>query len=167
MVTICTTSGHYMYRQLNIHKFCPHSVFMSFVWIWEQTAIISLHSINWLEATVFSESQSESFNTVQMNFSLQMINMQSHDPHNLLRDYMWCYIVWQTPNNNTRIGRPCKLSLFPIWIWTQASNLSECRAPCMDKLSPSCNIEALTVVFLKIRLLGCDAVSMGKWLAGP
>jgi hypothetical protein len=28
--------------------FCPHSVFMRFVWIWEQTAIISLYSINWL-----------------------------------------------------------------------------------------------------------------------
>jgi len=27
--------------------FCPHSVFMCFVWIWEQTAIISLYSINW------------------------------------------------------------------------------------------------------------------------
>ena len=28
--------------------FCPHSVFMCFVWLWEQTAIISLYSINWL-----------------------------------------------------------------------------------------------------------------------
>ena len=28
--------------------FCPHSVFMCFVWIWERTAIISLYSINWL-----------------------------------------------------------------------------------------------------------------------
>jgi hypothetical protein len=28
--------------------FCSHSVFMCFVWISEQTAIISLHSINWL-----------------------------------------------------------------------------------------------------------------------
>ena len=28
--------------------FCPHSVFMCFVWIWEQTVIISLYSINWL-----------------------------------------------------------------------------------------------------------------------
>jgi hypothetical protein len=27
---------------------CSHSVFMCFVWIWEQTAIISLYSINWL-----------------------------------------------------------------------------------------------------------------------
>jgi hypothetical protein len=28
--------------------FCPHSVFVCFVWISEQTAIISLYSINWL-----------------------------------------------------------------------------------------------------------------------
>ena len=31
-----------------ISTFCPHSVFMCFVWVWEQTAIISLYSINWL-----------------------------------------------------------------------------------------------------------------------
>jgi hypothetical protein len=28
--------------------FCPHTVFMCFVWITEQTAITSLYSINWL-----------------------------------------------------------------------------------------------------------------------
>jgi len=28
--------------------FCPRSVFMCFVWIWEQTAIISLYNIDWL-----------------------------------------------------------------------------------------------------------------------
>ena len=28
--------------------FCPHSVFICFVWIWEQTVIISLNSIDWL-----------------------------------------------------------------------------------------------------------------------
>ena len=28
--------------------FCPHSVIMCFVWIWEQTAIVSLYSIDWL-----------------------------------------------------------------------------------------------------------------------
>ena len=32
----------------NTSTFCPHSVFMCFVWIWEQTAIISLYNINWL-----------------------------------------------------------------------------------------------------------------------
>jgi len=59
-------SGHYMYRTavtictaqwslyvppsltFNNSTFCPHSVFMCFVWIWEQTAIISLYNINWL-----------------------------------------------------------------------------------------------------------------------
>jgi len=43
VVTICTAS-----LTFNNSTFCPHSVFMCFVWIWEQTAIISLYSINWL-----------------------------------------------------------------------------------------------------------------------
>jgi hypothetical protein len=30
------------------YTFCPHCVFMCFVWISEQTAVISLCSINWL-----------------------------------------------------------------------------------------------------------------------
>ena len=42
-------SGHYMYRLLNIHKFYVLSTqCICFVWIWEQTAITSLYSINWL-----------------------------------------------------------------------------------------------------------------------
>ena len=43
LVTICTAS-------LTSHNstFCPHSAFMCFVWISGQTAIISLHNINWL-----------------------------------------------------------------------------------------------------------------------
>ena len=32
----------------NSSTFCPHSAFMCFVWISEQTAIISLYNINWL-----------------------------------------------------------------------------------------------------------------------
>ena len=43
VVTICSAS-----LTFNNSTFCPHSVFMCFVWIWEQTAIISLYSINWL-----------------------------------------------------------------------------------------------------------------------
>jgi len=43
VVTICTTS-----LTFNNSTFCPHSVFVCFVWIWEQTAIIYLYSINWL-----------------------------------------------------------------------------------------------------------------------
>jgi len=51
-------SGHYMYRPVvticttsltfTDSTFCPHSVFLCFVWISEQTAIISLYNINWL-----------------------------------------------------------------------------------------------------------------------
>ena len=44
-------SGHYMYHQFNIQQphVLPHTaVFMCFVWISEQTAIISLYNINWL-----------------------------------------------------------------------------------------------------------------------
>ena len=43
MVTIYTAS-----LTFNNSTFHPHTVFMCFVWISEQTAIISLYSINWL-----------------------------------------------------------------------------------------------------------------------
>ena len=43
VVTICTTS-----LTLNNSTFCPRNVFMCFVWISKQTAIISLYNINWL-----------------------------------------------------------------------------------------------------------------------
>ena len=41
VVTICTAS-----LTFNSSTFCPHRLFMCFVWIWEQTAIISLHKEN-------------------------------------------------------------------------------------------------------------------------
>jgi len=57
-VTTVQPSGYYMYRTVvtictasltySNSTFCPHNVFMCFVWISEQTAIISLYSINWL-----------------------------------------------------------------------------------------------------------------------
>jgi hypothetical protein len=51
VVTIRTTS-----LTFTNSTFCPHSVFMCFVWIWEQTAIISLYSINWLIFITETES---------------------------------------------------------------------------------------------------------------
>src|SRR5215510_2086637 len=39
---LCGTDWIFIYNS----TFCPHSVFMCFVWISEQTAIISLYSIN-------------------------------------------------------------------------------------------------------------------------
>ena len=35
--------------------FCPHSVFTCFVWIWEQTTILSLYTINWLVCIIEAE----------------------------------------------------------------------------------------------------------------
>jgi len=35
-------------RTFSNSTFCPYSVFVCFVWISEQTAIISLYNINWL-----------------------------------------------------------------------------------------------------------------------
>ena len=41
--TICTAS-----LTFSNSTFCPHILFMCCLWIWEQTAIISLYNINWL-----------------------------------------------------------------------------------------------------------------------
>ena len=50
-------SGYYTYRLTHkIFTFCPHSVYICFVWISEQTAIISLYSINWLVFITETES---------------------------------------------------------------------------------------------------------------
>jgi hypothetical protein len=46
--TVRTGSSYTASLTFSNSTFCPHSVFMCFVWIWEQTAIISLYSINWL-----------------------------------------------------------------------------------------------------------------------
>jgi len=37
-----------MYRQSNIQQFYVLPTQFIYVWIWEQTAIISLYNINWL-----------------------------------------------------------------------------------------------------------------------
>jgi hypothetical protein len=101
VVTICTVqwslyvphSGHYMYRTVvtictvqwslyvppgltyNNSTFCPHSVFMCFVWISEQTAIIFLYSINWLvfiteTECVYCEVWTGCLYGIQVNLSL-------------------------------------------------------------------------------------------------
>jgi len=59
--------------------FCPHSVFMCFVWIWEQTAIISLYSINWL---VFI-TETECVYCAVRTGSLYIILRSAHT------DYIW------------------------------------------------------------------------------
>jgi len=59
----------------NNSTFCPHSVFMCFVWITEQTAIISLYNINWLVCItetecVYCAVRTGSLCVFQVNLSL-------------------------------------------------------------------------------------------------
>jgi hypothetical protein len=59
--------------------FCPHSVLMCFVWISEQTAIVSLYSINWLvfiteTECVYCAVQAESWNVIVFNICLYTFN---------------------------------------------------------------------------------------------
>ena len=73
MVTIRTTS-----LTFNNSMFSPHGVFMCFVWISEQTAIISLYSINRLvfiteTDTVYSAVRTEALNQIQYKILLQML----------------------------------------------------------------------------------------------
>jgi hypothetical protein len=75
-------SGHYMYHTavtictasltFNNSSFSPHSVFMCFVWISKQTAIISLYNINWLvciteRACVYCAVRTWSVYVIQVN----------------------------------------------------------------------------------------------------
>ena len=72
MVTICTAS-----LTFNNSTFCPHTVFMCFVWISEQTAIISLYNKLTGFITepqcVYCAVRRECLNVIQANFSLQNV----------------------------------------------------------------------------------------------
>jgi hypothetical protein len=75
------SNGHFTYRQVitvNNSTFCPHSVFMCFVWISEQTAIISLYSINWLvciteTVCVYCAVRTESLNVFEVSLSVESL----------------------------------------------------------------------------------------------
>ena len=47
--------------------FCPHSVFMCFVWIWEQTATCATYSINWLVFIIEMKSVYSAVRTGALN----------------------------------------------------------------------------------------------------
>jgi len=64
----------------NNSTFCPYSVFMCFVWNWEETAIISLYSINWRvfitqTECVYSAVRTESLNILQVTTSVYRVEV--------------------------------------------------------------------------------------------
>jgi hypothetical protein len=74
VVTICTTS-----LTFNNSTFCPHTVFMCFVWISEQTAIISVYYINWLvfiteTECVYCGVRTDCCNMIQLNLCFLRVN---------------------------------------------------------------------------------------------
>jgi hypothetical protein len=73
-VTICTASWTFTKS-----TFCPHSVFMCFVWISEQTAIISLYSINWLVFVTETRSIYCAVRTV-LYLNIQSVPRSKHTP---------------------------------------------------------------------------------------
>ena len=89
-------SGHYMYHQFNIQHshVLPHTaVFMCFVWISEQTAIISLYNINWLVFVTQTENVYCAVRTgylyiTQVKFSslhVLLLSCRLHSPRGLRR----------------------------------------------------------------------------------
>jgi len=85
--------------------FCPHTVFMCFVWISEQTAIISLYSINWLvciteRVCVYCAVRTGSWNVIQANLRLLSISCAHHNCAlqyaQLTFTYVSCYSSAQT-----------------------------------------------------------------------
>jgi len=71
----------------NNSTFCPHSVFMCFVWIWEQTAIISLYSINWLICITETECVYCAVRTEHLTF-----NISTFCPHRVFMCFVW---IWE------------------------------------------------------------------------
>ena len=72
--------------------FCPHSVFMCFVWIREQATIISLYSINWLvfiteTECVYCAVRTGSLYTASLTFS-----NSTFCPHSVFMCFMWIWV---------------------------------------------------------------------------
>jgi hypothetical protein len=72
-------------HQFSIQKCCvlPTQCFLCFVWIWEQTAIISLHSINWLvfiteTECVYYAVRIEYLNVIQVYMRIRGLSPVSH-----------------------------------------------------------------------------------------
>jgi putative hemolysin len=67
----------------NSSTFCPHSVFMCVVWISEQTAIISLYSINWLVFITETECVYCAVRSGSLNIILRSA------PHSVFMCFVW------------------------------------------------------------------------------
>jgi hypothetical protein len=125
-------SGHYMYRTavtirttnltFSNSPFCPHSVFMCFVWIWEQTALIPLYSINWLVCInetecVYCAVRTGSVYIVQVNLSLCIV---------------WC-------GDSSAMKIKAVPSPFPLWERRPLTLLEGKKHKCQQNQTKTCS----------------------------
>jgi hypothetical protein len=83
--------SHDLLVKLTNYTFCPHSVFMCFVWISEQTAIISLYSINWLVFITEMESVYCAVRTGSLYTTSLTFNSSTSYPHSVFMCFVW---IW-------------------------------------------------------------------------
>ena len=89
-VAVCTAG-------FNVHTFCfqpTQTVFVCFVWISEQTAIISLYSINWLVCITETECV---YCAVRTGYAVNLIFKRlKHHPYFVVTAHSakWCHQVW-------------------------------------------------------------------------
>ena len=72
--------------------FCPHTVVMCFVWIWEQTTIISLHNINWLAFITETECVYCAVRTRSLYTASLTFRNSAFCPHTVIICFVW---IWE------------------------------------------------------------------------
>jgi hypothetical protein len=130
VVTICTAS-----LTFNNSTFCPHTVFMCFAWIWEQTAIISLCNINWLVFMtelegVYCAVRSESSYKIDVNVSIESVSPMRCALHCALAllSSSYRHILWHTWRPAVRRVKLCgqwRMRLKASEVWRNASWLHQ------------------------------------------
>jgi hypothetical protein len=96
--------------------FCPHSVFTCFVWISEQTAIISVYNINWLVFITETESVYCAVRTGSLhtrNGKLKLKN-STFCPHSVFMCFVW---IWEQTarSEERRVGKECSAVCRSRW----------------------------------------------------
>jgi len=94
-INLLNPTGHVMHQQFNIQQLyaLPHTVFMFFVFIWEQTATCATYSINWLDfitqmKSVYSAVRTGSLNKAVCSSSLKPTGHVMHQQFNIQQLYV-------------------------------------------------------------------------------
>ena len=94
-IVYCAVRTGYLYTArltFNNSTFCPHTVFTCFVWIWEQTVIISLYSINWLVFITETEIVYCAVRTGHLYTARLTFNNSTFCPHTVFTCFVW---IWE------------------------------------------------------------------------